>query len=118
MYGLSATFDASVFVGKELIEVCFSVNTISFSFERDVLITVMGSFIHRDKQSTSVNKQSVPVSTSSLMNLAGKKVQIAEARQDGTLTLHFENGHSLILLDDSQAYEAYIIRIGDKETIV
>lgn len=118
MYGLPATFDASVLVGKELDEVCFTVNTITFSFKEDVLITVMGSFIHRDKQSTTINKQSVPVSSSSLMSLVGKAVQLAEARQDGTLSLHFEAGHTLVLLDDSQEYESYIIRIGDEETIV
>jgi hypothetical protein len=117
MYGLPVTFDTSVFVGRELDEVCFTTNTITFSF-KGVLITVMGSFIHRDKQRTTANKQRVPVSSSSLMSLAGKAVRLAEAREDGTLTLYFTNGNALILLDDSQEYESYTIRIGDEETIV
>lgn len=118
MHGLPSTFNASALVGKELEEICFTVNTIVFSFSGDVLITVMGSFIHRDKLSTTANKQSIPVSSSALMCLVGKSIKLAEAREEGTLTLHFGNGHTLILLDDSREYESYIVRIGDKETVV
>jgi hypothetical protein len=118
MNGLPATFNASTFIGNVLDAICFSANTINFSFQDDVLITVMGSFIHRDTKATTPNKQCVPVSSSGLMALTGKVVQLAEARQDGTLTLHFENDHTLILFDDSRQYESYIITAGDKEIIV
>ncbi len=118
MYGLPSDFDSRVFVGKVLNRICFSENTIALTFDTAVQITVMGSFIHREKKCSSVNRQLIPVSRSSLMDLTGKRVRLAEARQDGTLTLYFDNDHSLILLDDSNKFEAYIIRIDEKEIVV
>ncbi len=118
MYGLPSSFNTSLLVGKELSEVSFSANTVSLSFGDYALITVMGSFVHRCKDSTYVNKETIPLSSSALMSLVGKTVRLAEARQDGTLSLHFENSDVLVLLDDSKQYESYIIRIGNEETIV
>jgi len=118
MYGLPATFDASEFTGKELLQVCFTANTISLSFEDDIAITIMGSFIYHAGADTKAEKQMVPVSSSILMCLAGKQVRLAEAERDGTLTLYFDNNHILTILDDSKAYESYSIRIGAREIIV
>jgi len=118
MHGLPANFDSSSLVGIKLSQVCFTANTVSLFFEKDVSITIMGSFIYRDKLSPAVNKQRIPLSSSNLMSLVSKVVRLAEAREDGTLILHFENEHALMLLDDSREYESYVIRIGNKEIIV
>lgn len=118
MYGLPVNFDAAVFVGKKLGLICYSTNTINFSFEGDVSITLMGSFIYRHSPYEIVIKQSLPVSSSDLMCLIGRVVCSSEGREDGTLALHFDNGHILMFLDDSQEYEAYSIRIGKRSIIV
>ncbi len=118
MYGLPINFNISVLVGKKLNLVCFSANTISLSFEEDVSITIMNSFIYRDKSYETSNKHSGPVSSSNLMCLVGKAISHAEGQKDGMLTLQFDNEHALVLLDDSREYESYIIKIGNKEIIV
>jgi len=118
MYGLLANFDVSAFVKKELTLVSFSVNTINLSFEEDVSITILGSFMYSPDLPTSESKQTIPVSSSNLMRLIGKVVCFAERRDDGGLTLHFDNGHILVILDDSREYESYSVRIGDKEIVV
>jgi len=118
MYGLSANIDVSVFIAKELTLVSFTANTINMFFEDDVSITVIGSFIYKYDTSNIVKKQSIPVSSSNLMCLIGKVVQFAERGTDGSLVLHFDNCHILTVLDDSQEYESYRIRIGDKEIFV
>ncbi len=118
MYGLPANFDAEVFVGKKLDLICYSTNTINISFEGDVSITLMGSFIYRHSPYETVIKQCPPMSSSDMMRLVGKVVCYAEGRKDGTLTLRFDNGHILELLDDVKEYEAYIIRIGKRDIIV
>jgi hypothetical protein len=46
MYGLPANYDASFFIGREVSQVCFSVNAIDVIFEGDVLITLRAAFIH------------------------------------------------------------------------
>jgi|APFre7841882630_1041343.scaffolds.fasta_scaffold58662_2 hypothetical protein len=118
MYGLPTQFDVAVFVGKTLDLICYSANTISFSFTEDVIITIMGSFIYRQELHEISNKQSVRLLSSNLMGLIDKSVSRADGWQDGTLNLYFDNGHILTLLDDSQQYESYIIQIGNKEIVV
>jgi len=118
MYGLPATFDASEFIGKELLQICFTANTINLSFEDDIAITILGSFVYQTSANTRAEKQILPVASSSLMCLAGKLVRLAEAQRDGTLTLCFDNNHILTILDDSKAYESYSIRVGGREIIV
>lgn len=118
MYGLSAQFDVSVLAKKELTVLSFTTNTINMSFEDDVSITMMGSFVHNYDTSATANQQTIPVSSSSLMCLIGRMVQFAERGADGSLVLHFDNSNILTILDDSREYESFSIRIGNKEIIV
>lgn len=118
MYGLQLDFDATVFVGRELMQICFTANTVGFAFSDDLSITLVSSFVHCNASSDEARKQAVPVLSSNLMHLIGHKVDSVSAAPDGTLALVFDNGHSLTFLDDSQEYESYSIRIGDKEIIV
>ena len=118
MYGLSPQFDVGVFQGKKLDLLCFSANTLSLSFEDNVSITIMGSLIYRQEPHEIVDKQHIPLLTSNLMGLIDKSVSRADGCEDGTLTLYFDNGHILTLLDDSRQYESYIIRVGTKEIVV
>lgn len=118
MYGLPKDFDVAVLVERKLDLLCFTANTISFTFDGNAQITIMGAFIYRQNDHEIADKQIVPLSTSNLMGLIGKKVCRAASCQDGTLTLHFDNRHILTILDDSQQYESYTIRLGDKDIIV
>lgn len=45
MYGLPSDFDASIFVGRELQQVSFTVNTVHLTFDGDVAITLESSFV-------------------------------------------------------------------------
>jgi hypothetical protein len=118
MYGLEEDFDTMAFVGGELTQVCFSVNTIGFDFDNNISITLLSSFVYRGDSGDPNSAQAVPVASSNLMRLTGHSVESASASRDGTLVLVFDNGHSLTFLDDSQQYESYSIRIGDREIIV
>ncbi len=118
MYGLSAKFDVGVFVKKELTLVSFTANTINLFFGQEVSITIIGSFIYSLGELKDAIKISLPVLSSNLMCLIGKVVRHAERQDDGSLILQFENGHDLIILDDSREYESYSIRIGSSEIIV
>jgi Family of unknown function (DUF6188) len=118
MYGLSSLINVSEFTGKELSQVCYTVNTICLAFEGDISITVMGSLIYTNGDLDSICKESLPLSSSNLMCLIGQTVRFAERGEDGSLTLNFENGHILTILDDSQEYESYSVCIGTNEIIV
>lgn len=81
-------------------------------------IIIMGSFIFQHNSNEKANIQKVPVSSSDLMVIVNQIVSHAEASEDGTLSLHFDNEKVLMILDGSRQYESYMINIGDKEIIV
>ena len=118
MYGLPSDFDPSVFVGHKLNLLSFTENTIHFAFDGDIAITTTSSFVHVHSLHEPGRKHVVPVESSRLMSLVGKTVSRSSAEPGGTLSLHFEDGEQLSLLDDSREYESYTVRVGDKEFIV
>ena len=118
MYGLPEDFDGEVFAGRELIQVSFSKNTVSFWFGDDLSVTLESTFIHKRAADKAECRQEIPVTESSVMSLIGKEVSSVKKDGDGTLILHFENGDSLAFLDDAKQYESYSIRTADKEIVV
>jgi hypothetical protein len=115
--GLPANYDASFFVGREVKQVCFSVNTIDVIFDDDVYVSLRGPFVHKRGPEANEEPQSVPVRSSGLMSISGRQVTSAGATTDGTLTLTFDDGQVLICLDDG-GYESYEIRNGADRTFV
>jgi hypothetical protein len=118
MYGLPSDFDASVFVGAELVLVSYTANTIHLVFEPDLEVTIESSHIVRIDSNATETVARPPVVTSCLMALVGKKVQTAVGTSDGTLVLTFENGGSVSCIDDSKEYESYRIRSNGKEFVI
>ncbi len=108
MYKLPLEFDISKLIKKELTAVLFTENTINLSFELDISITIIGSFIHSYGEGKALRTQILPVTSSKLMRLIGKKINFAEEEKDGGLTLYFENNDILQLLNDYQ-YESFSI---------
>jgi hypothetical protein len=115
MHGLPANFNGNVFVGKELELISFSVNTLYFSFGKNLSITVESECVYSIPPEHTEYVETVPVSSSGLMQLLGKVVGVVTAESDGTLTLTFEDGSNLRCIEDSRQYESYHIRLGDIE---
>ena len=118
MHGLPADFDPGMFVGHELIQVSFTVNTVHLCFDGDIAITMESSFTLRPGPAAETMTQSLPVEWSPIMVLLGRRVHSARATAEGMLVLEFEGGGMLSCLDDSKEYESYHIRIGDREIAV
>lgn len=118
MYGLPADFAAAIFIGKELEQVAFTVNTVHLAFAGDIAITLESSFTFQTDAAAALVEQEPPVRTSALMALVGQTVSAAKASRSGTLRLDFAGGGALICRDDSSQYESYRIRIGDEEIVV
>jgi hypothetical protein len=118
MYGLPVDFDASIFHGRECCQISFTENTVYITFDEDLAITLESSFAFCLSAGTEAVVQAPPVESSSLMALLGKRVRHASATLQGTLTLDFEGGATLVCLDDSKEYESYHIWSSGKEIIV
>ncbi len=115
MHGLPKDFDVSVFVGNELIQICFAINLMSVHFEKRIRITSEGSFGYSLSLENKDVIYQVPVQDCEILELIGHVVTAAAVEGSGGLRLRFDNGHSLIFYDDSPNYEAYHIQVGDKE---
>jgi len=113
MYGLPSDFDSSFFIGRALVQVCFSSNQVSFLFEGDIGVIVEGSFCHKGDGIEGMYK--IPVTTCGVMRLSGLTVRTATSSVDGTLSLGFDEGQALTFHDDSANYESYHIRRGESE---
>jgi hypothetical protein len=120
MYGLPAGFDPTAsFVGKTLVSVCFSVNTVSLRFEPDVTLTILSSFSHDVAgRGQGAEPSTIPVAHSQLMVLAGREVVSCEAPDPKTLVLRFDNGDSLYCYDDSTDYESLRITMPGRDIVV
>lgn len=118
MYGLPENFDVKMFFGKKIELICFSENTISLSFEENISITIMGSFVYKGSHDEIGEVQTPPASSSGLTSLINQPVRNAEIIDKSNLVFYFENGQSVHILNDCKEYESYIIKINEDEIIV
>jgi hypothetical protein len=119
MYGLPRDFDGAFFVGRELEAVTFTANSLILAFDDSVTLTVESSYQCEWNDGTSAAEfQRVPISSSRIMVLVGRKI-ISVAVEDGaTLSLTFDNLAVLRCFDDRPAYECYRIAHGGNEIYV
>lgn len=118
MKGLPKTFDLSPFVGRTVDEVSFTVNTVSFNFDADLVLTVEGPVEHSPALgTTALAVGEPPFSESRLMQLAGHQVTSATVEDDGGLSLFFEDGQSLRCMRGPEPYECFQIRHGGQEIV-
>jgi hypothetical protein len=118
MYGFPRDFDAEVLVGRELSSVTFAENLISLQWDEIVSVTILGSISYRVGLGTEEHTDSPPVSESRLVALVGRSVVASRIESPRRLVLLLEHAGSITLLDDSDAYESYIIQIGDRQIVV
>lgn len=117
MNGIPSDFDSSVFVGLQLISVTFAENLVSLAFDHAVMVTVLGSVSYRDAKTGEQRTDRPPVSRTSLVSLVGRHVLACTAKSQRELVLELDGGE-IVLRDDSQRYESFIIRIDNEEIVV
>src|SRR5688572_31510448 len=92
-------FDARTFIGCTLEQVCFTVNTVHLSFDKQGSVTIFQELRYRAGSQAESVSQMVPITESSVMSFIGRVVQSADARTDGTLTMQFGDGYELLLIE-------------------
>lgn len=125
MNGLPENFDASVFIGRTVEQVCVSVNTVSVYFGDDLFITISAEFSLGDatgQTEADANEgfnpsASVRASRGVIARLAGATVVRAAGERNGTLTIECDSGDVLHIYD-TPLYEAYVISHRGEDLIV
>ncbi len=109
MHGFG-TGDFHFLEGLTLIQVCLGQFQTQLHFDTRVRISTEGRYIHR----IAVDNRELIQEPSScgyneLHRLLGATVAKAVVSSPNSLTLSFSNGDLLILVDDSQQYESFLI---------
>ena len=118
MKGLPKTFDTSLFVGRTVDAVSFTVNTVSINFDGGLILTIEGPFEHTAAFGAIGNQlNEPPISESRLMQLAGHQVTEATVVDDGGICLSFEGRQYLRCIRGSEPYECFHISQGGLEVV-
>jgi hypothetical protein len=118
MYGLPSDFDSSVFVGRRLESVTFAENVIVLAFSEALTVSISGTVLYKESVD-SPEKRERPLTThSSLIGAVGRAVEATDFKSPRELILQLQKGFVVTLLDDSDAYECYLISLADREIVV
>jgi hypothetical protein len=118
MYGLPKDFHPNSLVGRTLEQVCFSQNQLILVFDANVQITIESLFSHEAPGLVTKDPIDFPIGNSELMQVLEHAIVEALGDAKGTLTLRFDNGHTIKCFDPYRQYEAYRIQIGETEIII
>jgi hypothetical protein len=118
VYKLPQDFDGNDFVGQTLSEMTFTPNTVSFIFGPGLVITTLSVYSYRLAENEESRVEQVPMSCTKVLGLIGKVVMRVSIIDERNLRLTFIGGGELNYIDDSDAYESYSIKIGDRELTV
>jgi hypothetical protein len=118
MYGLPADFDPNIFAGRRIEAITFAENVIVIVFSDALTVSISGTILYQEATDTSHRRERPPVAHTSLVGAVGRAVVATELKSPQELILRLEGGFAVTLLDDSDAYECYLISVAGREIIV
>ena len=118
MYGLPNDFEPNLFVGRRVESITFAENVVVLSFSEELTVSISGTVLYQESPDSTVKRERPPVSHTSLVGAVGRAVEGTELKSPQELILRLEGHFSVTLLDDSEAYECYMISMRDREIVV
>lgn len=118
MYGFGDQLDWAIFTGSKIESVCFSINTISITFNENVSIDIVGEVHLQLLPSGPRIVETVGIGYSALPAFVGRTVLNTALVAERCLTLTFEGGVQISLLDDSDEFKSFIFQIAAERFFV
>src|SRR5216684_9128775 len=104
---------------RELELLCFGPYTVTLHFEGGVQIQIEGSLTHfMTEHRATPTASHFPLSESQLMRLLLQRVTQVGVKRNGTLTLGFGNGDTLVIDGNVGPYESYNVNHPDGLLVV
>lgn len=116
MYPFPKDIDIALFIGASLVQVCVTQNTVSLSFDAELMLVIEGAFRLDERGETEESR--APKVPLTLFNLVGQAVSAVEVTPHNDFRLRFGADRALECVDDSDTYECYRVVIRGRETIV
>jgi hypothetical protein len=118
MHGLPSDFDGLSFVNQILDEITFTVNTVHLAFSPNFLLTILSTYSYRLTADDARHTEHLPVTATAVLGLIGRQVINISVAENKNLIFEFEGNGEFICIDDSDQYESYTIKVGDREIFV
>lgn len=118
MYGIKLDEDLKSLVGSRLIQICIGSNSVILNFDNDDWISIDSLFMHMLPSGDLYEYKELRNKQSSLTLLLDCIVENVRIENPKRLVIIFNNNHSLFLLDDSDHYESFQIKLGEKLIVV
>jgi hypothetical protein len=114
MYGVTDSFDLSLFVGTTLEQIALGSHQIVFRFDPQGSIASEGRWVLLDRNGEIVDESTEPAGRDAyrVHKCLGLRVVGANVEPPTAITLTFEDGFVLRFLDDSKQYESFHIEPG------
>ena len=119
MYDLPKGTTFEFLKDRELELLCFSPYTLTLHFGKGIQIQVEGSFTHIiPEHCVAPSASHFPLSESQLMRLLLQRVTQVKVKRNGTLTLGFGNGDTIVIDGNVGPYESYNVHHPDGLLVV
>lgn len=118
MYKLPKNINLEFFLKKTLLQICIGAHDLIFNFDGDVRITITSSVGFSDSNTNVQKEDNFCKIASTVATLVNQTIVSVEGDESGTLKLNFDNGGRIIIYDDSEQFESYIIINGDQIIVV
>jgi hypothetical protein len=118
MYRLPHDVDLSFFCNRTLFQVCIGANEMILNFGEGLSITVTSSIGWTGRTGAHDTYEDFSKAASAIVTLLDDLVTSAHGDAKGTLSLNFHSGIKLEFYDNSDQYESYLIKNGDKLIVV
>ncbi len=119
MYGLPDDFAVPSFHGARLVQVTIGQHQIQLNFDGNNRgVCIESRYAVEDPARGREEFTTMPGGAAQLAALLGAHLDDVSGACDGTLTLSFASGITIVVFDDSSHYESYQIHDGDRLIVV
>jgi hypothetical protein len=118
MYGIPEDVDLGFLIGTEVLQICIGKWDVQIHLFDGVGITIESAFQHLPEGNTIRVEPSTARQATTLVSLLGASISQVSRESDKVLAMHFSNGDTLRIIDDSPQYEAFHIGWRDRLIVV
>ncbi len=97
-------------LGLPLFQVCMGANEVILNFDDDVSITVEATISFRDTSGNETTYSNLPSAAPALVKLLSSNIDWLSMEGNGTLSLRFVTGSTLVIHNDSEMFESYHVK--------
>ena len=109
MHGFKNGTDFTVLKGLEVQQICLGLYETQIRFQPSAYISMEGRYIHQVADGREILQIRSSCGPNELFRLLGESVTEVDVVSPDTLCLLFSNSDVLLLIDDSEQYESFVI---------